>query len=96
MKHFEWFYSEYFGYDHQDKKSSAELDTIKNLVELVGWNKLTLRYENAQICIDKSHPDQMLDLNASAKGMGVDIVADFIQSKNIDGKLVMKILLSFT
>ena len=77
-----------FGYDHQAKKTAEQLDTIKNLMDLVGMDKLTIREVDSQICIDKTLTGQMLDLNASAKGMGVDVVANLIQSRGINNYLV--------
>lgn len=77
-----------FGYDHQAKKTTEELDTVKDLVNLVGMDKIDIQTTGDSICLEKMLSEQMLDLNASAKGMGVDIAANYIQSRGIKNYLV--------
>ncbi|MFS4483772.1 FAD:protein FMN transferase [Hyunsoonleella sp. 2307UL5-6] len=57
--------------------------TIENLMTSVGFNKVTL--------IDKKivkQPNAYLEFNAIAKGYGVDVIAQFLENKNISNYLI--------
>lgn len=57
--------------------------TIENLMTSVGFNKVTL--------IDKKivkQPNSYLEFNAIAKGYGVDVIAQFLENKNISNYLI--------
>ncbi|MEP3839041.1 MAG: FAD:protein FMN transferase [Algibacter sp.] len=62
------------------------IDSLKidSLMQYVGFDK-TYRYENT---IRKFHPNVYLEFNAIAKGYAVDVVSDFLESKNIENYLV--------
>ena len=77
-----------FGYDKQMKKEAINSDTISSLINLVGMQKLREKRENGMAFIFKFHPDQQLDLSASAKGGGVDFVAEYLKSSNISNFMV--------
>lgn len=57
---------------------------IKVLMESVDLNKVT-RFEDRLI---KENRNTFLDFNAIAKGYAVDVVSEFLESKNIDNYLV--------
>ena len=61
------------------------LDSLKinELMKYVGLNRVGLVNWNIE-----KHPDVKLDFNAIAKGYGVDVIADFLEDKNIDNYLV--------
>ncbi|SFD15858.1 FAD:protein FMN transferase [Algibacter pectinivorans] len=63
-----------------------EVDSLKidSLMQYVGYDK-TYRYENT---IRKSNPNVYLEFNAIAKGYAVDVVSEFLESKNIENYLV--------
>ncbi|MFY0712861.1 FAD:protein FMN transferase [Seonamhaeicola sp. NFXS20] len=71
-----------FGADHTIKK----VDSLKidSLMQFVGFNK-TQRHENS---IEKTNPNIYLEFNAIAKGYGVDVVGEFLESKNVNNYLV--------
>lgn len=62
------------------------LDSLKinSLMESVGLDKVTL--DNNRII--KENPNTFIDFNAIAKGYGVDVIADFLESKNIKDYIV--------
>ncbi len=67
----------------------VELDSlkIKELMSGVGLNKVTLIADSKESRIDK--PDNTyIDFNAIAKGYGVDVIADYLESQNIQNYLV--------
>ncbi len=59
-------------------------ESIKELLGLVGYNKLKL--QNGQII--KENPQIFLDYNAIAKGYGVDVVSRFFENKGIENYMV--------
>jgi len=56
---------------------------IKTLMKSVGFNKIGL----VNNTIEKKN-EAFLDFNAIAKGYGVDVIADFLETKNINNYLV--------
>lgn len=62
------------------------LDSLKidSLMLTVGLDKVTL--ENNKII--KEHPNTFIDFNAIAKGYGVDVIANFLESQNIKDYIV--------
>jgi thiamine biosynthesis lipoprotein len=57
---------------------------IDSLMQYVGYDK-TYRLKNAII---KSNPNVYLEFNAIAKGYGVDLIGEFLESKNVNNYLV--------
>ena len=57
---------------------------IKNLLQFVGFSKVSLRNNK----IHKDYPEIYIDFNAIAKGFGVDVIARFLEQKNISNYLV--------
>ena len=62
--------------------SQSQLDSIR---EFVGFNKITLTPGNQ---IKKLHPEIFIDFNAIAKGYTVDVIARYLDSKNIQDYLL--------
>jgi thiamine biosynthesis lipoprotein len=62
------------------------LDSLKidSLMQYVGYDK-TYRFENT---IRKYNPNVYLEFNAIAKGYGVDVIGEFLESKKINNYLV--------
>lgn len=77
-----------FGADKQLNEKINNKDTIASILKLVGYNKIDVKKQGEKASLIKSYPAQKLDLNASAKGMGVDIVADYLESLNIQNYLI--------
>jgi thiamine biosynthesis lipoprotein len=64
-----------------------EIDSIKldSLKQLVGFKKVKLTQDNV---IEKEDPDIYLDFNAIAKGYTIDVIAHYLDTKNIDNYLI--------
>ena len=62
------------------------LDSLKidSLMLSVGLDKVTLNNNT----ITKENPNTFIDFNAIAKGYGVDVIADFLESQNIKDYIV--------
>ncbi|WP_346881106.1 FAD:protein FMN transferase [uncultured Algibacter sp.] len=63
----------------------TNLDSLKidNLMESVGFNKVSI-IENRVV----KQPNTFIDFNAIAKGYAVDVIADFLNKKNVENYLV--------
>jgi thiamine biosynthesis lipoprotein len=77
-----------FGYDQQKHRSEIDPDTLKSLLELVGLPKIRVKTQKGKAFLFKSDPRQKLDLNASAKGRGVDLVGEYLYNKGIENFMV--------
>jgi len=73
-----------YGFGPKNKRNILTDEEIKNQMQFVGLNKVILR-ENRII---KEHPKVYLDFNSIAKGLGIDVVARFFNTKNIDNYLI--------
>lgn len=65
-------------------KLDPEMIPVDSLLEVVGYTKVKL--EGGKVL--KSDPRIMFDASAIAKGYGVDVVADFLESKEINNYMV--------
>ncbi|WP_299552646.1 FAD:protein FMN transferase [Seonamhaeicola sp.] len=67
-------------------KAIKDLDSLKidSLMQYVGFDKI--KYVDS--FIQKENPNVYLEFNAIAKGYGVDVIGEFLESKNIENYLV--------
>ncbi len=70
-----------FGYDATKNIDDTMID---NLLQLTGYKKV--RIENKKLV--KDNPGITFDFNAVAQGYSVDMVSDFLESKNINNYLI--------
>ena len=77
-----------FGYGPKEKVQTPDKKTLDSLVNLVGYKKIGLMSKNDTVCIFKENANMQLDLSASAKGHGVDVIASFLASQGIENYLV--------
>ncbi len=70
-----------FGYDHKKEIDSIIIDS---LLQIVGYTSVDL-FKNVII---KKNPNTKIDFNAVAQGYSVDMIADFLRSKNLSSYLV--------
>lgn len=70
-----------FGFDESLNADSALIDS---LMEFVGYNKIHITNN----IIHKELPGIMLDASAIAKGYGVDVAAEYLESKGIENYMV--------
>jgi thiamine biosynthesis lipoprotein len=66
------------------KKDSVSQQLVDSLLQYVGMDKVHL----VDGRIEKKYPEIMLDASAIAKGYGVDVVADYLESKGVENYLV--------
>ncbi|MGY0393237.1 FAD:protein FMN transferase [Bizionia sp. KMM 8389] len=73
-------------WDFGPKGKIVGLDSLKidSLMQSVGFNKVAISTRSVQ----KTNPNTFLDFNAIAKGYGVDVIGEFLESKNIKNYLV--------
>lgn len=70
-----------FGFKHEQFPDSARIDTLR---ELVGMDKLT--WQSGRLL--KQNPGMQLDASSIAKGLGVDLVAELLDRKNVSNYMV--------
>jgi thiamine biosynthesis lipoprotein len=70
-----------FGPDEQQLPDSAEVDSIRSFL---GFNKIVFDEQRAF----KNDKRLQLDFSASAKGYGVDVVLDFLESRGLENVFV--------
>lgn len=68
--------SQYYGFEHKDEVLPQEIDSI---LEFVGFDKL----EYTEKSINKTHPNLKLNYNAIAQGYTVDVIVDYLYTKNV-------------
>jgi FAD:protein FMN transferase len=73
-----------WGFGPGGERKVPEQEAIDSALERVGYQKLILREQKVR----KLNPLLQVDLSASAKGYGVDVVADYLESLGIDDYLV--------
>ncbi len=61
---------------------SVKLDSLRNLV---GFDKIRIKEDHT---IEKEDPYIYLDFNAIAKGYTIDVIAEYLESKNVDNYLI--------
>ncbi|WP_452229830.1 FAD:protein FMN transferase [Lacinutrix sp. MEBiC02404] len=68
------------------EKRIERLDSLKidSLMQFVGLDKVRI----ADRTVIKKHKNTFIDFNAIAKGYGVDVIADFLESKKVNNYLV--------
>jgi len=73
-----------YGFGPKNKKNELSQEQIAIEMNYVGLDKVTLKGKK----ISKESPEIYLDFNSIAKGFGIDVVARFLDSKNIDNYLI--------
>ena len=73
-------------WDFGPEGNIESLDSLKidSLMKSVGFNKVT---RDSHI-INKEYPKTFLDFNAIAKGYGVDVIGEFLESQNVSNYIV--------
>jgi len=70
-----------FGFTNKD---DIDNELIDSLLQYVGYEKIVLKNNN----IEKQMPEIMVDANAIAQGLSVDVVAEFLKKKGYNNFLV--------
>lgn len=74
-----------YGFGPEKRNDSLNSRLIDSMLQYVGLNKVKLSEENRII---KEQSEIYLDFNAIAKGYTVDVIARYLDSKNVDDYLV--------
>jgi thiamine biosynthesis lipoprotein len=77
-----------FGYKERTKIENPQEGVLDSLLNLVGYKKLGIMIYNDTVCLSRDNPEMSLDLSASAKGHGVDVVASMLSSYGIENFMV--------
>ena len=80
----------YWGFGYTEKRTINKVDEIKikELLKTVGFDKVNLSQAEKLFRVIKENPKTQLDFSAIAKGYAVDVIGEFLQSKNIKNFLV--------
>lgn len=73
-----------WGFGPGEAVQNLDSAKVQKLMQYVGFDKVTI--SNGKI--KKRHPKMYFDFNAIAKGYGVDIIARYFESKNVDNYLI--------
>ncbi len=73
-----------WGFGPKREKINLTDDEVKNHMQFVGLDKVRLE----KGLIVKEHANIYLDFNSIAKGFGIDVIARFLNSKNINNYLI--------
>lgn len=73
-----------WGFGPKNEKIDLDSIQVKEQMKFVGLDKVSL----AEGKIKKEYPEIYLDVNSIAKGYGIDVVARFFESKNLNNYLI--------
>lgn len=77
-----------FGYGERKQVQQPDQNVLDSLKSLVNYKGIGILGKNDSICIFKERPGMQIDLSASAKGHGVDVVASMLASLGIENYMV--------
>lgn len=77
-----------FGYNERKKVDLPDKAIIDSLVALVNYKNIGILGKNDSICIFKEKAGMQIDLSASAKGHGVDVLGSYLASLGIENYMV--------
>ena len=73
-----------WGFGPKNEKKDLSDEEVEEQMKFVGLNKVDIINNK----VVKKHPNIYLDFNSIAKGFGIDVVARFFNSKNINNYLI--------
>ncbi len=74
-----------YGFGPDKNLDSLSISEMDSMMQYVGFNKLELTSDNI---IKKQQPGIYIDFNAIAKGFTVDVIARYLNSKNVEDYLI--------
>jgi len=74
---------DYWGFGKQKRKTDFEQKKIDSLLQFVGFDKMTCPIADGRFVITKEDDRVELDFSAIAKGYGVDVVADYLDTQGV-------------
>lgn len=73
-----------WGFGPKAPLNNLDSAKVKELMKFVGFDKVAIRNNK----VYKKHPETYFDFNSIGKGFGLDIVARFLESKEVENYLV--------
>jgi thiamine biosynthesis lipoprotein len=77
-----------FGYEKKNRSEVPDTSLLRDIFQLVGFEKVGIKTVNDKIMISKDLPGVQLDFSSIAKGYAVDVVAEFLEEKGFIDHLV--------
>jgi FAD:protein FMN transferase len=77
-----------FGYKHKTKRTEVDSLQVSQLLKFTDMNNIYFENNGSEFCFYKKYPEVKIDLSASAKGHGVDVIASFLESCGIKNYLI--------
>jgi thiamine biosynthesis lipoprotein len=82
----------YYGFGYEKSKKIDKVDTvfIKKTLPKINFDSINMEIDSSGnvACLYKKYSDAKIDFSAIAKGYGVDLVASFLEEKNVKNYLV--------
>lgn len=80
----------YYGFGYKEKKPLKQSDTVivMDLLKLLVFEEISLVETGPKICLFKPASNVTLDFSAIAKGYGVDIIADYLNSQDVQNYMI--------
>lgn len=73
-----------WGFGPKNEMNNLTENQVEELMRFVGLDKVSVEGDK----IKKQHPNIYLDFNSIAKGYGIDVIARFLESKNVENYLI--------
>lgn len=77
-----------FGYEKKNRNEMPDTSLLRDISQLVGFEKVEVKVDNGKIRISKAFPGVQLDFSSIAKGYAVDVVAAYLEEKGFIDHLV--------
>ena len=77
-----------FGYKGRKPQEFIKSDTVNQILESIGLDKVSLISNDKNVVVTKSHPKTELDFSAIAKGYGVDLVMQYLKQCEVSNAYV--------
>lgn len=74
-----------YGFGPEKPLNEIDSTTLDSLKNLVGFNKIRINEDGT---IKKENPTIYLDFNAIAKGYTIDVIAEYLESHNVENYLI--------
>ena len=78
----------YWGFGPSRKQDGYQQEDIDSILQFIGFDKILIKENEDSKMVIKSDRSVSLDFSAIAKGYGVDLIAELIESKELNNYLV--------
>ncbi len=77
-----------FGYEGRTKITQVDTSKVSAMLPLIGYDQIHLTEVNNEYTLSKKEQEAEIDYSASAKGYGVDAIADYLKSQGVNNVMV--------